>query len=83
MISNFLLLREARKILYRPIYQYFYFTNTESLTESYKSKLNSIMKPFYSISNMNIEHEKLFQLIHGHLKVAEEFLPQIDDAVFL
>ena len=63
LISNFYLLREARKILYLPIYQYFYFTNTGSLTESYKSKLNSIMKPFYNISNMSIEHEDLFQLI--------------------
>lgn len=63
LISNFCLLSNANKIIYRPIYQYYYFTNSESITESYKSKLRSLMKPFYNISNIDVRDKKLVQLI--------------------
>lgn len=62
-ISNFYLLREARKVLYQPIYQYFYYFNSESTTESNKTNLKSVMKVYYYVSRLGLQDKKLQNMI--------------------
>ena len=70
LVSNFYLLRNANKVLYQPTYQYYYFTNLDSVTQSGKYKMNTLMRSFYFVNRMGIENKALNILI-GELYAKE------------
>lgn len=81
LVSNFYLLRNARKVLYQPIYQYFYFTNLESVTESNKYPIKNLMKSFYYVNGLGINNKQINILI-GEL-YAKEIIKDIFFKIFL
>ena len=71
LVSNFILLCYARRVFYAPVYQYYYFTNINSETQSDTCKLESLLKPFYIIDNLKMQDKDI------NIRVKEFYVKEI------